>query len=234
MNHSEAVKEMAAERYLLDDLSPDMRDAFEEHMFNCSECALDVRSGSMFVGQAKKQLSEIRLGSTAANSTSQVRKEAKQWFTWLRPTFAVPAFAALLAIVAYQNFVTFPALNSAANQPRIMQAAQLYGATRGGSHVSIKADRVNGIALPLDLPLDSATGIFVSLSFELSNPQGKTIWTNSIPAPAQGGNGDMQLSIVLPGAMLEEGTYALTVSGTGARGEQTAISRYVFDVVFSK
>ena len=42
MTHSEAVQQMAAERYLLDELAPDVRDAFEEHMFDCQECALDV------------------------------------------------------------------------------------------------------------------------------------------------------------------------------------------------
>ena len=52
MNHSEALKEMAAERYLLDELSPEARDAFEEHMFDCPDCALDVRSGSAFIGEA--------------------------------------------------------------------------------------------------------------------------------------------------------------------------------------
>ena len=32
MNHSEAVEQMTSERYLLNELTPDARDAFEEHV----------------------------------------------------------------------------------------------------------------------------------------------------------------------------------------------------------
>jgi hypothetical protein len=233
MNHSEAVKELAAERYLLDELSPEARDAFEEHMFDCPECALDVRAGSMIVGEAKAQLPEICLGSPAANKTIMPRERNKQWFSWLRPEFAVPALATLLAVVSYQNLVTLPALRNAANQPRIVKVAPLYGATRGGSRVVITADRVNGIALPVELPVDSTFGTYASFSFELSNPQGKSVWKSSVPAPAQGAN-DLQFSIVIPGGLLEDGTYTLTVSGVGAHGERTETGRYVFGVSLSK
>jgi hypothetical protein len=231
MNHSEAVKEMAAERYLLDELSPGARDAFEEHLFDCPECALDVRSGSMFIGEAKAQLPEISLGSPAASKTLMPR-EKLQWFSWLRPAFAVPALATLVAVVAYQNVVTLPALRNVANQPHIVKVAPLYGATRGGSRNVITADRINGIALPVDLPVDSALGDYTSFSFELSNPQGKSVWTSSVSAPSA--NSDLQLSIVVPGGILENGTYTLTVLGVGARGEKTEAGRYVFDVALSK
>ena len=234
MNHSDAVKEMAAERYLLDELPPDARDAFEEHMFDCTECAWDVRSGSAFISEATAQLPGIGLGSPAANKTAMLREKNKQWFAWLRPAFAVPAMATLLLVVGYQNLVTLPALHNSVNQPRIAQVAPLFGATRGGSHASITADRVNGIALPIDVPLDSAAGNYASLSFDLSNAQGKVVWTSSIPAHAPGANPDLQLSVVLPGGMLENGTYTLTVSGIGTHGGRNAIDRYVFDVVLSK
>ena len=37
---------MAAERYILDDLEPAERDAFEEHFFDCTECTADVRDAA--------------------------------------------------------------------------------------------------------------------------------------------------------------------------------------------
>jgi len=234
MNHSEAVKEMAAERYLLDELASDKRDAFEEHMFDCTECALDVRSGSAFISQAKAQLPEIGLGSRAAKKIALPREKDKQWFTWLRPAFAVPVMATLLAVVGYQNLVTLPALHNSVNQPRIVQVAPLYGATRGSSHLSITADRVNGVALPVDVPLDSAAANYSSISFELGDAHGKSIWTSSLQPPAPNGNPDLQLSVVLPGGVLENGTYTLSVSGIDGHGERNAIGRYVFDVVVSK
>ncbi len=229
MNHSEAIKEMAAERYLLNELSPDARDAFEGHLFDCPECALDVRTGSTFIGEAKVQLPEIGAGTPATNKVALPRERDKQWFAWLRPAFAVPVLASLLAVVGYQNLVTLPALHSSANQPRIVQIAPLV-ATRGGTHVSVSADRVNGIALPIDLPLDSAAGS-TSFSCELINSKGKTVWSSSISSSDKSAGSDMQVSVIVPGAMLENGTYTLAVSAVGAQGERTALERYVIDVV---
>ncbi len=41
--HQAAVESMAAERYVLGEMEPGERDAFEEHFFDCVECANDVR-----------------------------------------------------------------------------------------------------------------------------------------------------------------------------------------------
>lgn len=53
MDHNEAVRQKATERYLLDELDPDVRDQFEEHLFDCRDCALDVRAAAMLVEQSK-------------------------------------------------------------------------------------------------------------------------------------------------------------------------------------
>jgi hypothetical protein len=47
MNHDDATKLMA-ERYILDELEPSERDAFEEHYFECTLCANDVRDLARF------------------------------------------------------------------------------------------------------------------------------------------------------------------------------------------
>lgn len=234
MNHSEAVKEMAAERYLLNELAPGARDEFEEHMFDCPECALDVRSGSALIGEAKSQLPQLIANSPAVNMPAAEKKKSRQWFTWLRPTFAVPALALLLLVVGYQNLVTLPVLRSSAHQPHLVQVAPLYGATRGGSRVSITVDPAGGVVLPIDIPDEATVGSFTAFATELSNPRGKTVWTSSLPAGIQSSAGSRQLSIVVPGGMLENGTYTLTVSGVAVSGERTAVGQYVFDVVLSK
>jgi len=46
MNHEEAIKTMAAERYILDELEPAERDAFEDHFFDCTDCTADVRDAA--------------------------------------------------------------------------------------------------------------------------------------------------------------------------------------------
>ena len=53
MNHSDAVRLMASEKYLLDELEPQLRENFEDHMFGCHECALDVKSGITLIQHSK-------------------------------------------------------------------------------------------------------------------------------------------------------------------------------------
>jgi hypothetical protein len=234
MNHSEAVKEMAAERYLLDELTPDVRDAFEEHVFDCPQCALDIRSGAAFVDEAKSQLPDLAKGLAVVQEAVKPPQTRNSRLSWWRPLFAVPTFAALLIACGYQNLVIFPALRTAAIQPRIVPTAPVHGATRGGTQITLTADRTHGIVLPIDLPVEPGIGNFVAYSFELHGPDGKLAWTGNLASPAQTPGGDLQVSLVIPGGMLKSGTYSMAVSGVGTKGDQTTIERYVFDVVLSK
>jgi hypothetical protein len=43
MDHDDAVKLFAVERYVLGEFGQDEAKAFEEHMFGCSECAEQIR-----------------------------------------------------------------------------------------------------------------------------------------------------------------------------------------------
>jgi anti-sigma factor RsiW len=49
MDHNEAIKLRAAERYALGELPEDVRDAYEEHFFDCAECAMEMKAVSAFV-----------------------------------------------------------------------------------------------------------------------------------------------------------------------------------------
>jgi hypothetical protein len=225
MDHSEAVRQMATERYLLDELTPDLREAFEEHLFDCSECALDLRVGVAFVREAKVQLPELTSDMPAPSSTAFRKSKVGEdgWLWWWRPSLATPAFATLLILIGYQNLVSFPALRAAANQPRLLPSAPLLGATRGGLPLTVAADRKHGVALPIDLAQQPGIADYASFSFELSDPQGKLVWSG-VGAPS-----GQQLSLIIPGAMLRNGIYTLAVSGVAPNGKRTAIDRYVFD-----
>ena len=234
MNHSEAVDRMIAERYLLDELDADERDAFEEHLFDCPECALEVRAGTAFVSEAKTQLPAIAAGPAAASQTATGKQKQGPRFSWWSPVFAAPVFAALLTVVAYQNFVTVSALKRELSQPHIVPSAPSYGATRGSAPVPVTADSAHGVALPVDISIDPAVGNFAVYSFALAGPQGNVVWTGTIAAPAQEPNGDLQLSVVVPGKLLENGSYSLAVEGVGTRGDRTAIGQYGFDITLNK
>ena len=54
MNHPEAIRQMAVEKYLLNELSPELRRSFEEHLFECKECEFDVQAGYALIDGSKK------------------------------------------------------------------------------------------------------------------------------------------------------------------------------------
>ena len=53
MDHDVVVRQKMTERYLLGELDPDARDEFEEHFFDCQECAQDVIAVAGFVDNAR-------------------------------------------------------------------------------------------------------------------------------------------------------------------------------------
>ena len=76
MDHSEAVNQMAAERYMLGELPPDVRDAFEEHLFDCPECAFDIRAGVAFMDEATLQLPGLTAVQTEPAAKAPAKKPA--------------------------------------------------------------------------------------------------------------------------------------------------------------
>ncbi len=233
MDHNEATKEMAAERYLLNELTPELRDAFEEHVFGCPECALDLRAGSAFINIAKGELPELAAGSLAPSQAEPSRpiKKTFDWQSWLRPAFAVPAFAALLAVVSYQNLSTIPSLRKAASEPSVLPSTAFHAGTRGSAHTPVEADRTHGAALSIELPQDSG---FASYAFDLYDLQGEQLWTRSVTATQAGSAGDGTVSLVIPGAGLAQGSYTLAISGTDAKGTRTEIDRRILDIHFDE
>lgn len=228
MDHSEALRLMATERYLLDELTPQMKEAFEEHFFECQECALDVRACAALVDEVKQQLAaQTRIPAAAPAKGAAPRRD---WFSWWKPSFAVPAFAALLLVIGYQNAATIPSLRLAASQPRLAPWATLHVGTRDGAPLAVIANRKSGAVLLIDVP-DTAS--YSSFAFALQDPQGKQFWTGTIQASAEE-NSQTTLSLLIPGSGLQQGSYTLTISGITAQGGRTQLDRRVLDVRFDQ
>lgn len=221
MDHNEAVRQNATERYLLDELDPELRDQFEEHLFSCHECALDVRAGATFVEQAKVILAEPDASSVVKQPATQTAKP--NWLAWLRPAFAVPVFALLLAVIGYENLVMVPKLTQAANEPRIGPWLSVNVSTRGSETKVVKAHPGEGFGVLLNLPPEDG---FASYAVDLYNPAGKLEWSGPIPtAPAEEAR-----QIYIPGRNRQPGTYTLAVRGISPAGESKEISRQSIDL----
>lgn len=229
MEHQEAVQQMAVERYLLDELAPELRDEFEVHLFDCAECSLDLRAGAAFVEEAKLQLPTLVSTAPAADSRRAPRKS--DWFAWLRPAFAVPVFAALLGVIAFQNFSTIPSLRLAARQPRLTPWVSFHTGTRGDAHLSVPADPRQGAVLLIQIPQENS---YASYSFDLYDQHGKRIFTQTAAAPDATGMGSGAFSLTIPGAGLEQAAYTLVVSGVTPQGGRTEIDRRILDIRFGE
>ena len=113
MNHDEAIRLNAAEKYLLGELSGELRDQYEDHYFGCAECAQDVRTGAVFIDNARDVLGSGSVAVAELGAKHQPAASGSWWTALLRPAFAIPALALLLLVAGYQNAVTIPHLKTA-------------------------------------------------------------------------------------------------------------------------
>ena len=225
MDHTESTRLMAAEKYLLGELTPEQREEFEEHFFDCQECALDVRAGAALVEHSKVVLAEP-VTVAPARTGAPVFARPGRW-AWLRPALALPVLAVLLVVLGYQNLVTYPQLKQAANSPQILPWASINVSTRGTSTFQISPRAGQGFHLLVNFPPD---GSYTSYTFDLSSPSKKLEWSRTIPAASS----DEAQSIYVPGANQEQGVYMLVVRGSSADGKNSELGRYSVEVQIQK
>jgi Putative zinc-finger len=223
MDHKDAVRLKATEKYLLNELDPDQLDQFEEHLFDCPDCALDVRAAAMFVEQSKNVLSESAVVMPARVATPT----RGGWFAWLRPALTAPTLALLLLVVGYQNLISLPRLKHAAGQPQVLPLASLNVGTYAGEGPLILVSRGKGFVLFVRIPPDPA---YSSYKADLYNPAGKLEWTLHFAASP----GQDQWPMQVPAANRESGIYTLAVHGVTATGESKDLGRASFELQIQK
>ena len=222
MDHDEAVRAMAAERYLLNDLTAELREEFEEHFFVCQPCAADVRAGAAFLEHSKSLLSAETVEPAAAMQTSRAPRPV-----WLRAWFAVPAMALLVALVAYQGLVLVPGLRRSVVEPHVLPALSLINvATRGGNTPVVSIHSGSSFLLFVDI---AAGAQFSSYQAELYSPSGEREW--SLPISAQTAHDTV--SIEVPAGLKMPGVYKLTVRGTSGDGHSSEVGTYPFELQFN-
>src|SRR5439155_19695064 len=96
-----AIRLQAAVKYVLGELSQAQRDEYEEHYFDCAECAVDIKALATFADTAREVMRQEK-----SNNLALAPGAARPaWLRWLQPVVAVPAFAALLFLIGYANVV---------------------------------------------------------------------------------------------------------------------------------
>jgi hypothetical protein len=227
MDHTEAVRMQVVEKYILGELTPYDRAQFEEHYFDCADCALNLRSGVAFAAASRQYFAESAVPAKVAHSPRT------GWFAWLKPFVAVPAFAALIAVIAYQNTVSIPHLKrevSAQSAAASVVApwfslvnASVHGSS--GTRVELQPGQPFYLFFDVTAAPRQADSVFL---LQVQDATGKTLVTSTVSAERA------QKSVVLAiPAGFREGDYKLIITDQTA-GTSTAAGELPFTVAFSK
>jgi hypothetical protein len=231
MTHADAASTQAVERYLLGELSSQQRDEFEAHLFDCPECAEDLRAAAIFLDNSRAVLrDEIPLAAPTAHTSAD--RPPSRWLAWLTPATLVPAygwasaFLLLLGFSLYQNLVTLPALRNS-SAPRALSAFSFVSSgTRGATPLVIAAPARQPFLLFFDIP---PGGRYASYHCVISAEGGKP--EVGVDVTALQARDTVQLYV--PAGGLTAGPHTLVITGiadtgTGADARNQEIARYPF------
>jgi hypothetical protein len=218
MNHNEAKQLQAAEKYLLGELSRTQREEYEEHYFDCAECAVDLKAVAVFADNAREVLRQEKVNSVVTGR-APVRGG---WFGWLKPIVAVPAFAVLLLVIGYQNTFTIPQAEKRSVQGTALVLAtppvSLRGANvRGEEEMKVPVHANDSFSLQFDFTPRRTLDQYLC---QLQDETGHSVFQVTFPGTST--NREVQLAV--PGGLVHAGKYNLvfTGGGSGIKGQPTA------------
>ncbi len=228
MDHSDALQQQAAEKYVLGELSEQAREEYEDHYFECHECAMDLEATASLVEGSRSVL------RTDALKHIEARRRAQEFggrFPWLRPAFAVPIFALLALIVGFQNLVTIPRLKAGTSSATKLERSDFVslvgadGREEGARLFRIRRDRP--AILELDIPPASGVANYVC---ELEDEAGRSLFLERVAAS----DAKRSVHFILPRGELRTGKYAIIILSEGDANSgsvsQTEIARLRFTI----
>jgi hypothetical protein len=209
MDHHEAAKSHAVERYLLGELQGAEREAFEEHFFDCQECAEQARLGAMFQANARAVLRQ------EPELFSPVPARRLPWNFGYAASLA--ACAALAMVVGYQNLVQIPRIQrSTAEGPAL---SVVVGAQASGVRADTKQSfsrRSGHVSLFVAHEWEE---VYDRYSCELERRPG-----NSVLFTAKVEDGTRDFTVLLRTEALDPGDFMLNVYGVRTDGQKTAVA----------
>lgn len=205
MNHETAVRMQAAERYVLDEFSPEERTDFEEHYFACAECADDVRAASILAANAKVVIAE-----SEANTQEALRSPRRpKWrFSWgLVASGALNLL--LLGGIGLQGLRLGPRMAPAATSMEA-QFYQSFGVP-AASRAEMKTLLVPAGSRFFGARFDLMAGQhFDSYEYQILDSAGTVRSGQSLKAPAVNG---AELQLAVPVSSLAPGEYVFVLLG---------------------
>jgi hypothetical protein len=225
MNHEDAIREMAVEKYLLGELTGDPRNVFEEHLFECQLCTADLKSGVTLLEGTRQEL---------AASLRERTESPRPWFlrAWLSPVWMLPALAACLALIVYQSTVVVPGMRkqlAEANAPAVLNTLVLAGGqARGTDLPKVIVPKDGSFLLAIDIPTSNNYASYVCL---LHAPNGSMVWSGRVTAE----QAQDAVEIHIPFSITQPGENTLVIQGirrdsSGANMDTLATDRFILEV----
>lgn len=202
MDHETAIRQNAAERYFLGELTGADRDQFEEHFFMCPDCAESVQDLTTFAANARAVLREPVAAPVPV---------------WSRPAFRLSAAlnVVLLLGLGYTQLMIAPELKreiAQARSPQFVQEVPILGVSRGNGSVHEIASTTQRIVFSFYLREP-----FRNISYELKNESGPVHLRGTLPAPPKEDTAESHFAIST--VDLPPGVYDIMFLGVNTDGE---------------
>ena len=215
MDHQTALSSQAVERYMLNELTSPEREGFEDHFFNCSDCATALQEYEVFLANTRAVFTE---DARAKPVPLAARPGPGAGFgRWFGAPALIPAFAALaLAFVLLRN----PAPDPAGEQVAWTLTPASRGAGEDVPHLAIAQDVV-WLTPSIELSgMDPKR--WASYHWALSTADGKIV------DEGDRRDGQNPLALKVRASKFESGKeYRLVVQGDPAT--QPLVSKFVID-----
>lgn len=227
MNHQQALEQHATERYLLREMAPQERHAFEEHYLECAECLEAVTFGTDFLEAGRQVAKEMKQHERNVVCVVSWRERLAPVLSgWLRPASALVFAVLLCSIIAYQGLQIHQLKNEQTTKvARPEFRSVLTGIAHGAGEAKLVEVPRNAV-VSLGIEYDRS-GDYVSYRAQVQNEAGSIRQSIDLPDTP----GDMANVALLPGN-LNEGEYTLIILGRTADGSEKEVGRRAFNLKF--
>jgi anti-sigma factor RsiW len=220
MDHEHAITRKVAEQYVFGELSETDANAFEEHFFDCGDCAEDVRDEMQMLESGRDVVRE----STASPTTeSQPAPNVVPIDSRRRGTWWIPAAAAAMLVVAL-GVPTMMRRDGSAPSMQLAHELQLGGLTRAESEPKPAVALPQGEALLLYVDVAPQDGA-VRYDITVRAAGGKTVGTRSVTSEQT----TQPVALVL--SKLPAGTYEVVTEGVRSGGMRAATATQSFTIL---
>jgi Putative zinc-finger len=230
MDHADALKQKATERYFLGEMSRAEREAFEDHYFGCSDCATDIKSTAALMDNAREI---FRTEFAAQAACAQQRSAGAGWFAWMRPAYAMAAVALLVFVIGYQNLVTIPDARRRGTESSAMALTSyslVSAGSRGGNDLNFNVPANHPFGLYVDIPSNAKYSSYVA---DVQTESGASKFSVRISAD----QAKETVQLLIPPSVLASGRYNLVIRGSNAADQNGAgdeIARYPFTLQYNQ